>query len=128
MTEHSTFDSIEWHLFFNTAKDSAAEVIILRLEKLLDAELEAVSFERYWKDPKLTDARFRSRIEPVNGPADAVYTFLLTIGRLAQGFSTSGPQTYENGAVEISAYASSGFTESGVKWMEASIRNFRPTG
>lgn len=118
------FDRIDWHLFLNTRSSSAAGKIIQRIEKLIGADLETVSLTLYWKDPALIDARLRSEFGPTLNPAEATFAFMETVNRLTHGFQTSGPQRYEGGKVEFVLLSAGGFVEPGVKWMNASIRNF----
>lgn len=127
VTELRDFEAIDWHLYLNTPERRAAERIIRRLDRLIGVDIDTVSLDRYWKDPTLTDARLRSGFGPIVDPAEAIYAFMLTIARVTHRFSTSGPQTYERGAVEFIAVAEAGFVEPGVEWMEASIRNFEPS-
>ena len=108
------FDTIYWHLLLDTPNTESAVRIVSRVGKLLGVELEAISLDPYWKDTKLTDARLRSAIPATNDSALATFVLMQNVQRLAHGFSTSGPQTYEGGLVEMDVYATSGFVAPGL--------------
>ena len=124
MTVRPECDVIQWHLFLNTSKVKSAQTILQRLSKILEVSLETTSMEPYWKDASKMDVRASSSIGSTDKPEVAVFSLMQSVQRLANGFTTSGPQRYEGDRAEMVVLATSGFADAGISWLEASIRNF----
>ena len=117
-----TVDRIRWRLHLDTSKHWNAEAILRRLWKLLGAVGEAVTIDTYWKDPNKSVASFHTRLPDLDCEA-ATYQLLSMASRIAHGMQTSGPQHFANGGFEMAVFASAGFADSGVSFMEAAIDN-----
>jgi len=107
----------------NTPKRQSAEAIVRRVWKLLEVEGEVMSIEPYWKDPTVMQACLTTPLVAVDIEA-ATFQLLTAAARVTHGVHTSGPQQYDNGDFEMTVLSTAGFADSGLTWMEASVRSF----
>jgi hypothetical protein len=117
------FEFVHWRVMLYTHSPDKAARLLARLSEALGLAVEASETEPYWKDPAVTQARFRTALN-ASSPAEAVFGVLLQGSRVSSGWQTSGPQEYEGNRWEFEALSASGSRISGVDWMVCRTANF----